>query len=220
MTNVLIIVSAAVLLTGLLYFEKRENRKGLLPFKTVLSALFILAVLLQGHPVPGYYYLLLAGLILCFCGDIFLALPREKMFFFGLIAFLLGHVGYLLAFYYVSQPSLPACAGTLAILIISSIIYRRLLPHLGQMKTPVLFYVIVITIMASGAWSVLFASNLYRPGRIMVFAGALSFYFSDVFVARDRFLKKEFLNRLIGLPLYYGGQFLLAFSVSLLFHVP
>jgi uncharacterized membrane protein YhhN len=84
------------------------------------------------------------------------------------------------------------------------------------MKLPVLFYVIVITIMLSGAWSVLGDSNLTRPGRIMVFAGALSFYFSDVFVARDRFLKEEFLNRLMGLPMYYTGQFLLAFSVGVL----
>ncbi|MBW2297136.1 MAG: lysoplasmalogenase, partial [Deltaproteobacteria bacterium] len=46
--------------------------------------------------------------------------------------------------------------------------------------------------------------------------GALSFYVSDLFVARDRFLKNESLNRLLGLPLYYGGQFLLAFSVGYL----
>jgi len=59
-------------------------------------------------------------------------------------------------------------------------------------------------------------SHLTLSGRIMVFAGALSFYFSDVFVARDRFLDKEFLNRLIGLPMYYTGQFLLAFSVGVL----
>jgi hypothetical protein len=43
---------------------------------------------------------------------------------------------------------------------------------------------------------------------------AVSFYFSNVFVARDRFLKPEFLNRLIGLPLYYFGQFLLPFQLN------
>ena len=50
----------------------------------------------------------------------------------------------------------------------------------------------------------------------MVFIGATCFYFSDLFVARNRFLKKEFFNRLIGLPMYYVGQFLLAFSLGLL----
>jgi uncharacterized membrane protein YhhN len=50
----------------------------------------------------------------------------------------------------------------------------------------------------------------------MAFTGAVAFYFSDVFVARDRFMKKEFLNRLVGLPMYYAGQFLIAFSVGFL----
>jgi hypothetical protein len=48
----------------------------------------------------------------------------------------------------------------------------------------------------------------------MILAGAVSFYISDLFVARDRFLKDAFFNRLVGLPLYYLGQFLLAFSVG------
>jgi hypothetical protein len=50
----------------------------------------------------------------------------------------------------------------------------------------------------------------------MVFAGAVAFYFSDVFVARDRFVKNEFINRLVGLPMYYAGQFLIAFSLGFL----
>jgi uncharacterized membrane protein YhhN len=70
--------------------------------------------------------------------------------------------------------------------------------------------------MLSGAWSVFVDSGLTTSGRIMVVGGALLFYISDLFVARDRFIKKEFLNRLIGLPLYYAGQFILAFSVRVL----
>jgi uncharacterized membrane protein YhhN len=80
----------------------------------------------------------------------------------------------------------------------------------------VLGYVIIITLMVAGAWSVFGSVHLAWEGRLLVFVGALGFYVSDVFVARNRFIKPEFLNRLIGLPLYYGGQFLLAFSVGLL----
>jgi uncharacterized membrane protein YhhN len=47
---------------------------------------------------------------------------------------------------------------------------------------------------------------------MMIITDALMFYFSDIFVARERFVTHEFANRLIGLPLYYTGQFLLAFS--------
>jgi len=45
--------------------------------------------------------------------------------------------------------------------------------------------------------------------------GAVFFYVSDIFVANQRFVIEQFYNRLIGLPLYYTAQFLLAFSVGL-----
>ena len=216
MVNSLIIVGAAILLVGLLWFEKGEGRKGLLPTKAALSLLFIVAVIVQPHPIPALYRLLLAGLLLCLGGDIFLALPQRRMFLYGLICFLLGHLFYILGFFYTARTNQWTWVGLLTVLVISLRVYVWLLPHLGAMKTPVLIYVIVITVMACGAWSVLGSPHLALPGRIMVFVGALSFYFSDIFVARDRFIHRGFLNRLMGLPLYYTGQFLLAFSVGLL----
>ena len=214
--NSLIIVGAVILLGGHLYFEKRESRKGLLPTKTILSLLFVVAIIVQPHPIPTFYRLLLAGLLLCLGGDIFLALPQRRMFLYGLICFLLGHLLYILGFFYVARTNQWTWIGLITVLVISLRVYVWLTPHLGAMRGPVLLYVIVITVMACGAWSVLGSPHLALPGRIMVFVGALSFYFSDIFVARDRFIHKGFLNRLMGLPLYYAGQFLLAFSVGLL----
>jgi len=216
MLNTLIIVLAAILLPGLLYYEKRVNQKGLLLTKSVLSLLFVIAALVQPHPISVYYYCLLGGLTFCLGGDIFLALRQKMMFLFGLIFFLIGHIFYIFGFFYVAQSSQWTWVGFLTMLVISVWIYFWLRPSLGSMKAPVVLYIIIITIMLSGAWSVLGDSNLAQPGRIMVFAGACSFYFSDIFVARDRFLRTEFLNRFIGLPMYYTGQFLLAFSVGLL----
>ena len=216
MLNTLIILFALLLLSGLLYFEKKENRKGLLPTKSILSALFIIAVLVQPHPIGAYYRFVLVGLIFCLGGDVFLALPQKKMFLIGLVSFLIGHIFYIFGFFSVSVPNAWTWGGTLAALLVSGLVYQWLRPHLGTMNIPVLFYVVVITAMVSGAWTVLGNLNLALSGRILVICGALSFYFSDIFVARDRFVKKEFLNRLVGLPLYYAGQFLLAFSVGIL----
>jgi uncharacterized membrane protein YhhN len=216
MLNVLIIILAAILLYWVLLFEKRGNRRGLVPNKTLLSLLFIVAVLIQPHPTPSYFYLLLAGLLLGMAGDIFLALPQRKMFLFGLVSFLLGHLFYIPAFFSVAETSIWTWIGLLTVCVLSIWIYSWLRPHLGSMNILVLLYVIIISIMVSGAWTVLGDLDLNRSGRIMVFVGALSFYFSDVFVARDRFIGRQFLNRLVGLPLYYAGQFLLAFSVGLL----
>ena len=214
MLNILIVVFAVILLGGLLYFEKQARPGKVLPVKTLLSLLFIVTALVQPHPLPGYYYLLLIGLIFCLGGDVFLALPQEKMFLCGLISFLLGHVLYVIAFFSVTELNLWTWIGLGICLVLSGGIYFWLRPHLGSMNLPVLFYVIVITVMVVGACTVLGDNRLAQSGRMLVFWGAVSFYFSDVFVARDRFLKPEFLNRLIGLPLYYFGQFLLAFSVG------
>jgi uncharacterized membrane protein YhhN len=216
MLNALIIILAIFLLAGLLYFEKQGNRKAALPTKTLLSSLFIITALLQPHPLPGYFYLLLIGLIFCLGGDVFLALPQEKMFLCGLVSFLLGHVFYVTAFFAIAHLHQWTWVGLGICLVLSGGIYFWLRPHLGSMHLPVLFYVIVITVMVVGAWSIIGDNQLSLTGRVVVFVGAVSFYFSDVFVARDRILKPEFLNRLIGLPLYYFGQFLLAFSVGLL----
>ena len=215
MPNILIVVLAIILLSVLLYFENKQQMKGLLATKTLLSSLFVLAALLQPHPMLRYYYFMLAGLLFCLAGDILLALPQKKMFLRGLIAFLLGHVFYIFAFLNFTRSGPWTWTGTLVILIVSSVIYFKLRPHLAKMKIPVLCYCLVITVMLAGAWSIFADSGLTRPGRIMLFSGALVFYISDIFVARDRFLKKEFFNRLIGLPLYYAGQFLLAFSIGL-----
>jgi len=42
----------------------------------------------------------------------------------------------------------------------------------------------------------------------------LPFDLSDVFAARDRFGAARYLSRLVGPPLYYGGQFRPAFSIG------
>lgn len=216
MLNQLIIVLAVILLVGLLYFEKNGNQKGKLPTKTILSCLFIFTALVQTHPIPVYFYLMLIGLVFCLGGDVFMALPQERMFLLGLVSFLLGHVLYVVCFFYVADVSQWTMIGCLVGLLVSGLVFWWLRPHLGSMLVPVIAYVIVITVMVIGAWTVLGDTKLSYAGRLLIFIGAVSFYLSDLFVARDRFLRSEFSNRLIGLPMYYCGQFLLAFSVGLL----
>jgi uncharacterized membrane protein YhhN len=216
MLNILIVGLAVILLLGLLYFEKNGNQKGKLPTKTILSCLFIFTALVQAHLIPVYFYILLFGLIFCLGGDFFLALPQERMFLLGLVSFLLGHVLYVVGFFYVADVSQWTWVGCLVGLLVSGLVFWWLRPHLGSMLIPVIAYIIVITVMVIGAWTVLGDTKLGYAGRLLVFIGAVSFYLSDLFVARDRFLKSEFTNRLIGLPMYYCGQFLLAFSIGLI----
>jgi uncharacterized membrane protein YhhN len=216
MSHFLIFGTAAALLAGLLYCEKNERQTAKLPVKTILSTLFILTVVIQSRPVPTYFLFLLIGMLFCLGGDVFLALPHPGMFLWGLLSFLTGHLFYVTAFGYAAGTNQWTLIGLLISLTAGGAVYLWLRPHLGNMKMAVICYMLVISAMAVGAWSMLGADRLRLAGRILACAGALSFYVSDVFVARQRFVKTGFLNRLIGLPLYYGGQFMLAFSVGLI----
>ena len=214
MLNITIIIAAAGLLAGLLFFEKNENQRGKLPTKTILSCLFILTALLQPHLFPEYFYILLIGLFFCLGGDVFLALPQQGMFLCGLVSFLIGHVCYVFCFFYVADLNPWTWGGGAIGLAISGLVFLWLRTHLGPMLIPVIAYIFVITAMVIGAFTVFGDTRLPATGRFLVIFGAVSFYISDLFVARDRFLKTDFTNRLLGLPLYYTGQFLLAFSVA------
>jgi uncharacterized membrane protein YhhN len=216
MTSTLILLVAFVLLCVVLYFEKTNNRAGLVPTKGCLSLLFILAALVQKEPLSPYFGFVITGLIFCLGGDVFLALPQKKAFMLGLVSFLVGHVFYVIGFFSVAGFSGWTWVSLVVTAGISGLVYLWLRSHLGEMKGPVIGYMVVITVMVCAASSVLGAAVLSLSGRVMAFAGAVAFYFSDVFVARDRFMKNEFVNRLVGLPMYYAGQFLIAFSLGFL----
>ncbi|MFH1135720.1 MAG: lysoplasmalogenase [Pseudomonadota bacterium] len=215
MINALIVIAAVILLGALLFFEKKEHNIGKLLTKTPLSVLFVLAAFVQPRPQEWYFNLIFAGLILCLAGDVFLVFSSSKTFLVGLVSFLLGHVLYVSAFVvathlktWLSWPALVVLAAGAAIFLF----YLR--PHLGEMFKPVLAYIVVISLMVIGALAVFLTPEIPRRGALMVLLGALLFYLSDIFVARDRFVSPGYVNRRFGLPMYYAGQFLLAFSVG------
>ena len=210
-----ILVPAWGLLVGLLVFEKLGSNGGKLVTKIPLSALFVLAAVVQPHQNPVYYRLMLTGLVFCLVGDVCLIFDRRSFFLAGLAAFLGGHLWYTAAFYVTAGLNLWTAIGVVAVLINGFIVFRWLRPHLDPgMKGPVTAYIVVISLMLTAAGSLLGENSVLPRLRIMVTVGALAFYISDIFVARNRFIKMAFLNRLLGLPLYYTGQFLLAFSVA------
>jgi uncharacterized membrane protein YhhN len=214
MINFLVVVFAVGLLVGLLFCERKDIPRVRLAVKSLLSALFIFTAVIQIHPIPFYYRFLLIGMMFCLGGDVLLALSGHKMFLAGLLSFLVGHVFYTATFFFAAGFNDWAGIGLAVSVLAGAGVFLWLRPHLNSMKIPVIFYILVISAMVVGAWSTAGNGELKTAGRLAVFIGALSFYVSDIFVARQRFIKAEFINRLLGLPLYYGGQFMLAFSVG------
>ncbi len=215
MLDLLVVILAVVLLTLLLSSEKQGRTPRGVYIKGSVSALFILTALIQPHPVSVYYHPILLGLIFGLVGDVCLALPGNRAFRVGLFAFLAGHIFYVWAFARLTQFGDWVSPVQLILFALSCGAFLWLRAHVGRMMAPVMVYLIVITLMLAGAWAVFRVPELGTMGRWTILIGAFCFYLSDLFVARHRFVTEEYLNRLIGLPLYYTGQFLLAFSVGL-----
>lgn len=214
--DILIFFSAPIILTALLLSEKGGWTVFKILFKLLLSSLFILLALIQVAQDPRFARAVIVGLALCLVGDVCLAIPGQSAFRIGLVAFLLGHVGYIVAFVMMARPGLTMWAAVLLAVPTSTFVYVRLLPFLNGMRRPVLGYVVIITLMVIAAGALFGVPSLPFSGRLLILNGALAFYISDLFVARQRFVQQTFYNRLIGLPLYYLGQFQIAYTVGLI----
>jgi uncharacterized membrane protein YhhN len=151
------------------------------------------------------------GLVLGAIGDVLLMYPSDRAFLAGLVAFLGGHVAYVVAFTRVvpidAWPHAPIVLIALPIVAAAGAL-AWLWRGLGSMRIPVIAYVAVITTMVIGALVCERAIGWH-----VATAGALLFFASDLSVARDRFVAHDFVNRAWGLPAYYVAQLLFAWSV-------
>ena len=158
------------------------------------------------HPVYGG--LILAGLFFSWWGDLFLISETQPIFLMGVGAFFLAHVAYAAAFIAVGISPLWALAAAVVLAVPAAVMLRWLHPHLGDLRNPVYAYMAVISVMVALA-----AGAAVNGVSWTVPVGAVLFYVSDIFVARDRFVTPSPLNQRIGLPLYYAAQIALAFSI-------
>ena len=189
-----------------LFFEKQGSRCGRAAVKPLASLGFLGLALAVGALESTWGILLLVGLAFCAAGDLFLINRARGFFLAGLAAFLTGHFFYCAAFLIRGPAPVPVLIAAFLLTLPAALVWRWLQPHLADgMRTPVLAYLIVISLMLVLSIGV---QSTGVPGRIV--AGALAFYLSDLAVARDRFVSPGFGNRLWGLPLYYLGQLLIA----------
>lgn len=206
------LTTAVFTLAGALYAEKRNSTFFIFIFKFLTSALFILTASFFG--IDGTYSIYITiGLILSLIGDVVLIPKGQLWFLAGLISFLLAHISYIFAFIYLVPFKLADLANFIFIVVISGGIIIWLWVYLGNMKYPVMFYVLIISVMLWRAWMVFKNPYFGLDAKLLISFGATLFYISDLFVALDTFVKSSFKNKLFGLPLYYAGQFLLALSV-------
>lgn len=172
------------------------------------------------NPAPMLAWVALA-LFFSLLGDVFLMLPKER-FLWGLAAFLLGHIAYLLAFN-TSAPRFDFWTAGLAIVVglVAGKYYERLRAALEasgkkSLIKPVAAYLIVISLMVLSALLLPLQAAVSRGGAIGVAVGAVLFFLSDALLAWNRFVHPIPHGRLWTRMLYHIGQIAITVGVLLI----
>ncbi len=195
--------------TAALVWSEIADSPALRWFKMLASTGFIAVALSVGALSDPYGRIVLVALVLSWVGDLLLTFASRGAFLGGLVAFLLGHVAYSVAFGTLGVDPVVGGVAAVAVAIIAIFVWRWLAPHVGDMAAPVVAYIVVISVM------VVLAFGSYGEGATwLIPVGATLFFASDLFVARNQFVASDTVNRVWGLPLYYLAQVLLALSVT------
>ena len=148
---------------------------------------------------------IITALLFSWIGDVLLLFqPKGSIFFlFGLSAFLLAHIFYIVFFHRIRVKenirSNPWLLAIVVIYYVTLIIF--LSPYLADMRLPVRIYGIVISFMFLLAMHMLFVKNK-TAGRLMMI-GALLFVISDSILAINKFYQ-SFEIAGVAIMLTYG----------------
>lgn len=203
-------------LIALLVSIKRESLLGRRISKPLCSLTFLLGALLATPP-SGEHAWAYAGLGLSFLGDMFLLGEDRKALATGLVAFLAGHVCYLV--WILPQAgitSLPLWTPLLVLpfLAAGAWILRAAWDSLGSLRIPGILYFCALSFLAWTALASWLGHHPTSPSWALKGLGLALFFVSDLAVARHRLVKAEFGNKVWGLPTYYLAQHALALSLA------
>lgn len=209
-STLFLVMLTALACMALVYFLRVEWLTLAFVAKLAASLGFIATAISVGALQQRYGQVILAGLLLSLCGDMFLTNASQQAFLLGLGSFLLAHVAYITAFTIKGLNYRWAAVAAIPVVLIAALVTIWLEPHLpDNLALPVYIYTTVIGMMVIAAFGckAAGATNL-------VLIGALLFFVSDLSVAAQRIVQTEFPTFVLGLPMYYAGQLCLALSTS------
>ncbi len=178
--------------------------------KIAASTGFLLVAVFSGALESKYGKTLFLGLVCSFAGDAFLIGESRGAFLLGLSAFLLAHITYVVAFTIRGVNLRWMALAAIPIFITAIAVSAWLMPHTpSELTVPVVLYIIVISTMVIAA-----IGTRGKGGPVLILAGALLFFLSDLSVASLRLVQTTFPTYIWGLPFYYAGQLCLAVSAS------
>jgi uncharacterized membrane protein YhhN len=149
------------------------------------------------------------ALVLSLVGDVFLMLPSEQLFVFGLGAFLLGHIAYIVGMHVDGVDGLRFLGGIVLVMVALAAVGTPILRSVRAgperaLAGPVVAYMFVISAMVASAIGV---------GRVPGVVGAGLFYVSDALIAWNRFRSETRHGRLTIIVTYHLAQVGLVLSL-------
>jgi uncharacterized membrane protein YhhN len=151
-----------------------------------LLAYFVLQLRAIASPLKKW---IIGGLFFSWLGDMLLLLQNDNPTFFlwGLSAFLIAHIFYIFFFHFIRlRENIRSRWGLMLIVVVYYIILISILsPHLGDMKSPVRIYAVVISFMFLLALHTLFIKN--KRAGLWMMTGAMLFVISDSVLAVNKF---------------------------------
>jgi alkenylglycerophosphocholine/alkenylglycerophosphoethanolamine hydrolase len=200
-----------VVLAVLDWIAADKKIKALEYFAKPATMLALLWWMWQSVGLGGSMLWFTMGVAFCLAGDVLLMLPID-MFIFGLLAFLLGHIFYIVGLNN-SAPYFSLRGGLFIILlaIYAGWLYAKIARGLSSkgknsLKIPVAIYAFVISLMVYSALMSWSRAAWPTNAAVLVSLGAILFYISDSMLAWDRFVNPISHARLKVMVTYHLGQ--------------
>ena len=217
MTLTPILIGILIISVTFLMRAEFTKRKGQIYFFKPLSTLLIIALIILSFFISdlaiSYKASILAGMLFCLGGDIALMFDSKKAFLLGLVLFLIGHIVYTITLILHNGFLADSILTPVIITLAGIALYVFLYSGLEGMKLPVLFYLVVISLMLNCALQT-YRSEFFNTTQAWHLAtGATLFYISDVILAISKF-KIPFRYHRISLVFYFSGQLFIALSTQ------
>lgn len=188
-----------------------------IPFVQAIAKPLIMITLMVYYlwNVSERNYFFMAALVFCWLGDVLLMFQQEEKFFIaGLVAFLSGHVLYMVSYRQLRNTdgadellnpqkvrmAFPFVLWGTGLVVI-------LFPHLGILKMPVMVYALVLTIMVLQA--LLRFGLTSKRSFVLIFVGAIFFMISDSLLAINKFMQPLPMASVLIMATYMAAQFLI-----------
>ncbi|WP_411272810.1 lysoplasmalogenase [Daejeonella sp.] len=202
-------------ISGANIFVELDAATGLNLFVKPLICISLAIYLLNmANLASGFNRFILAAIILSLFGDFFLlfAADNSSFFMFGLIAFLIAHVLYSMAFFrdFKNDPQASKFFGHLMLFfmgVFSLSFYTWIRDYLDDLRIPVMAYMFVISIM------VILAGYRYHRVNLLsfrlIYFGAIFFVISDSSLAYNKFVEPFPYSGVLIMGTYMLAQYLI-----------